>query len=152
MRLGVMIFPTDKSIQPVELAKEVDGHVVASTPSFLGCDPACARLLGSLLRPLAGPEDLARELMRSLAAPLQNSALLLFGADYRSYSTTSLDGGSLFFNGIDWGPLHISLIRIIVISTTWTPPSARARATSTSCWLSGERTTATMPLSRTWRK
>jgi branched-chain amino acid transport system permease protein len=50
---------------------------------------------------------------------LQNSALLLFSADYRSYSTTSLDGGSLFFNGIDWGPLHISLIRIIVIGTTF---------------------------------
>jgi Protein of unknown function (DUF3500) len=55
----------------------VDGQVVASTPSFLGCDPACAPLLGSLLRPLAGPEDLARELMRSLAAPLQHRALLL---------------------------------------------------------------------------
>jgi plasmid stability protein len=51
--------------------------VVASTPSFLGCDPACAPLLGSLLRPLAGPEDLARELIRSLAAPLQHRALLL---------------------------------------------------------------------------
>src|SRR3954451_11104059 len=55
----------------------VDGQVVASTPSFLGCDPACAPLLGSLLRPLAGPEDLARDLMRSLAAPLQHRALLL---------------------------------------------------------------------------
>ena len=35
----------------------VDGQVVASTPSFLGCDPACAPLLGSLLRPLAGPKS-----------------------------------------------------------------------------------------------
>jgi branched-chain amino acid transport system permease protein len=50
---------------------------------------------------------------------LQNSALLLFGADYRSYSSTSLDGGSLFFEGVDWGPLHISLIRIIVIASTF---------------------------------
>jgi hypothetical protein len=55
----------------------VDGRVAASTPSFLGADPACAPLLGSLLRPLAGPEDLARELKRSLAAPLQERALLL---------------------------------------------------------------------------
>jgi Protein of unknown function (DUF3500) len=55
----------------------VDSQVVASTPSFLGCDPACSPLLGSLLRPLAGPEDLARELMRSLAAPLRHRALLL---------------------------------------------------------------------------
>src|SRR5437867_1394799 len=38
-----------------------------------------------------------------------------------------------------------------VISTTLTPPSARARATSTSCWLSGDRTTATMPQSSTCR-
>ncbi len=49
---------------------------------------------------------------------LQNTALLLFSADYRSYSTVSLDNGSLFLHGIDWGPLHISLIRIIVIVTT----------------------------------
>jgi hypothetical protein len=55
----------------------VDGAVVASTPSFLGADPASAPLLGSLLRPLAGPEDLARTLMRSLAAPLAERALLL---------------------------------------------------------------------------
>ncbi|HEY0815409.1 MAG TPA: DUF3500 domain-containing protein [Pseudonocardia sp.] len=55
----------------------VDGRVVASTPSFLGADPASAPLLGSLLRPLAGPEDLARELVRSLATPLRQSAVLL---------------------------------------------------------------------------
>ena len=55
----------------------VDGAVVASTPSFLGADPATSTLLGSLLRPLAGPEDLARDLMRSLAAPLADRALLL---------------------------------------------------------------------------
>jgi hypothetical protein len=55
----------------------VDGAVVASTPSFLGADPASAPLLGSLLRPLAGPEDIARNLMRSLATPLADRALLL---------------------------------------------------------------------------
>ncbi len=55
----------------------VDGRVVASTPSFLGADPASAPLLGSVLRPLAGPEDLGRELVRSLAAPLRQRALLL---------------------------------------------------------------------------
>ena len=55
----------------------VDGAVAASTPSFLGADPAVAPLLGSLLRPLAGPEDIARELMRSLSAPLRKEALLL---------------------------------------------------------------------------
>jgi hypothetical protein len=55
----------------------VDGAVVASTPSFLGADPASSTLLGSLLRPLAGPEDFARTLMRSLATPLAGRALLL---------------------------------------------------------------------------
>jgi hypothetical protein len=55
----------------------VDGRVAASTPSFLGANPASAPLMGSLLRPLAGPEDLARELMRSLSAPLAKRALLL---------------------------------------------------------------------------
>jgi hypothetical protein len=45
----------------------VDGAVVASTPCFLGSDPASAPLLGPHpLRPLAGAEDLARDLVQSL--------------------------------------------------------------------------------------
>jgi hypothetical protein len=45
----------------------VDGEVVGSTPCFLGADPAGSPLLGPhLLRPLAGAEDLGRELVRSL--------------------------------------------------------------------------------------
>lgn len=45
----------------------VNGEVAASTPCFLGADPASSPLLGPhLLRPLAGAEDLARELVRSL--------------------------------------------------------------------------------------
>jgi hypothetical protein len=44
-----------------------DGEVVASSPSFLGADPAESPLLGGhLLRPLGAAEDLARELVRSL--------------------------------------------------------------------------------------
>jgi len=49
---------------------------------------------------------------------LQNTALLLFSADFRSYNTFSLDNGTLFTHGIHSGPLNISLIRIIVIVTT----------------------------------
>jgi branched-chain amino acid transport system permease protein len=49
---------------------------------------------------------------------LQNTALLLFSADFRSYDTFTLDDGSLFVKGIHKGPLNISLIRIIVIVTT----------------------------------
>ena len=45
----------------------VDGVVVGSTPNFLGADPASSPLLGPhLLRPLAGAEDIGRELVRSL--------------------------------------------------------------------------------------
>jgi hypothetical protein len=45
----------------------VDGHVQGVTPCFLGADPASAPLLGPHpLRPLAGVEDLARELVHSL--------------------------------------------------------------------------------------
>ncbi len=49
---------------------------------------------------------------------LQNSALLLFSADFRSYDTFTLDNGALFTKGIHSGPLNISLIRIIVIAAT----------------------------------
>ncbi len=55
----------------------VDGRVVASTPSFLGANPAASPLPGGLLRPLAGPEDIARELVRSLPADLAGEVLLL---------------------------------------------------------------------------
>jgi branched-chain amino acid transport system permease protein len=49
---------------------------------------------------------------------LQNTALLLFTADFRSYDTFDLGGGTLFVKGIHKGALNISLIRIIVIVTT----------------------------------
>jgi hypothetical protein len=56
----------------------VDGRVAATTPCFLGADPASSPLLGGpVLRPLAAPEDLARELMRSLPPALAGRALLL---------------------------------------------------------------------------
>jgi len=45
----------------------VDGAVRSTTPCFFGADPAVSPLLGPpALRPLAGAEDLARELVRSL--------------------------------------------------------------------------------------
>jgi hypothetical protein len=55
----------------------VDGTLVGSTPCFLGSNPASAPLLGPHpLRPLAGAEDLGRELVRSLDAAQLGSALL----------------------------------------------------------------------------
>ncbi|SER00251.1 Protein of unknown function [Lentzea xinjiangensis] len=56
----------------------VDGRVVATTPCFLGADPAAAPLLGgAALRPLGTAEDLARELVRSLRPELAARTLLL---------------------------------------------------------------------------
>ena len=56
----------------------VDGRVAATTPLFLGADPASSPLLGgAVLRPLGAVEDLARDLVRSLDADLAATALLL---------------------------------------------------------------------------
>jgi Protein of unknown function (DUF3500) len=56
----------------------VDGELVAATPCFLGADPASSPLLGGAAnRPLARVEDLARELVRSLAPELAARAVLL---------------------------------------------------------------------------
>lgn len=55
----------------------IDGEVQASTPCFLGADPASSPLLGPHpLRPLAGAEDLGRELVRSLDAAQRAQAVL----------------------------------------------------------------------------
>lgn len=54
-----------------------EGEVVGSTPCFLGADPASAPLLGPHpLRPLAGAEDLGRELVRSLDEQQRAIAIL----------------------------------------------------------------------------
>ena len=45
---------------------------------------------------------------------LQSTALLLFGADFRSYETYEYID---LATGIHWGPLHISVVRIFVILT-----------------------------------
>ena len=56
----------------------VNGAVRATTPCFLGADPATSPLLGPApLRPLGGAEDLARELVRSLDLRRAGRATLL---------------------------------------------------------------------------
>ncbi len=47
---------------------------------------------------------------------LENSAQLVFGAQYRSYNTYSLDGGKLFSQGIHVQGVSISLMRILVMA------------------------------------
>jgi hypothetical protein len=55
----------------------VDGALAATTPCFLGADPARSPLLGGAeLRPLARVEDLARDLVRSLSPDLRARAVL----------------------------------------------------------------------------
>ncbi len=50
---------------------------------------------------------------------LEYSAQLLFGASHRQYNAFAFGGGALFFKGITWGPLHISLLRIVIISSAF---------------------------------
>jgi Protein of unknown function (DUF3500) len=55
----------------------IDGVLSGSTPLFFGADPASAPLLGPHpLRPLAGVEDLARELTRSLSGEQRGLAIV----------------------------------------------------------------------------
>ncbi|MEZ4866132.1 MAG: DUF3500 domain-containing protein [Caldilineaceae bacterium] len=55
----------------------VGGQIVAPTPTFFGSNPAESSLIGNhSLRPLAGIEDLARDLMHALSAEQQRVALL----------------------------------------------------------------------------
>lgn len=55
----------------------VDGDVVATTPCFIGADPAAAPLLGGeLLRPLAAAEDVPRRLLNSMDHETRDAATL----------------------------------------------------------------------------
>lgn len=55
----------------------IDGVLSGSTPLFFGADPASAPLLGPHpLRPLAGVEDLGRELTRSLTGEQRGLAIV----------------------------------------------------------------------------
>lgn len=55
----------------------VGGQIVAPTPTFFGSNPAESPLIGNTsVRPLAGIEDLARDLMHALSADQQHKALL----------------------------------------------------------------------------
>jgi Protein of unknown function (DUF3500) len=56
----------------------VDGVLVATTPCFLGANPATSPLLGGAVnRPLARAEDLGRDLVRSLRPDLAERTILL---------------------------------------------------------------------------
>jgi hypothetical protein len=77
----------------------VDGVLVATTPCFLGANPATSPLLGGAVnRPLAGVEDLGRNLVRSLRPKLAARAILLPKApsDFVTVNLTYVsDGGGV---------------------------------------------------------
>jgi len=75
----------------------VDGMLVATTPCFIGADPATSPLLGGAVnRPLGRVEDLGRDLMRSLQPDLASRALLLSKApsDLITANRTSVTDGN----------------------------------------------------------
>jgi hypothetical protein len=74
----------------------VDGVLVATTPCFLGADPATSPLLGGAVnRPLARMEDLGRDLVRSLRPELAARTVLLPRApsDFVTANRTLLTDG-----------------------------------------------------------
>lgn len=54
----------------------LEGRIVGVTPCFFGVDPARSPLLGGELRPLGGAEDLARNLIGSLAPAERGQAVV----------------------------------------------------------------------------
>ena len=75
----------------------VDGVLVATTPCFLGTNPATSPLLGGAVnRPLARVEDLGRDLVRSLRPELAARAILLPQApsDFVTITLTYLTDGN----------------------------------------------------------
>ena len=74
----------------------VDGVLVATTPCFLGANPAASPLLGGAVnRPLARVEDLGRDLVRSLRPDLAERAILLPNApsDFVTINLTYVTDG-----------------------------------------------------------
>jgi hypothetical protein len=74
----------------------LDGVLVATTPCFLGVNPATSPLLGGAVnRPLARVEDLGRDLARSLRPDLAERAILLpkAPADFVTANRTDVTDG-----------------------------------------------------------
>jgi branched-chain amino acid transport system permease protein len=84
--------------------------------AMLGCGVLGVVIERFAYRPLRNAPRIA-PLISALGVSffLQNSALLLFSADYRTYDTFNIAGGELFLKGIHRPPLNISLMRMLVI-------------------------------------
>lgn len=86
--------------------------------AMVGCALLGATLERFAYRPLREAPRIV-PLISALGASffLQNSVLLLFGADFKQYDTIDLAGGALYLEGIEWGAFRISLLRVVVIAT-----------------------------------
>ncbi|MGH2460704.1 MAG: DUF3500 domain-containing protein [Chloroflexota bacterium] len=76
----------------------VDGRIASPTPLFFGSNPAEAQMVGpGALRPLAGEEDLGRELLRALDAEQQAIAILapVAPTDIVQSNRVSVEDGAL---------------------------------------------------------
>lgn len=76
----------------------VDGRIASPTPLFFGANPAESHLVGpGLLRPLAGEEDLGRELLRALDAEQLAAAVLapVAPADIVQANRSTVEPGAL---------------------------------------------------------
>jgi branched-chain amino acid transport system permease protein len=101
-------------------ALEVSINVIALIVMMLAVAMLGSGLLGVVIerfayRPLRNAPRIA-PLISALGVAffLQSTALLLFGADFRSYETYEYID---LATGIHWGPLNISVVRITVILT-----------------------------------
>ena len=99
----------------------VDGEVVSSTPNFFGANPHEAPLSDyQTLRPVAGEEDLARELLHSLDANQRAVAVISKAAPFdivQSNRPTVVDGAvphwiTMVFNGRPGEPTEGNLDRM----------------------------------------
>jgi branched-chain amino acid transport system permease protein len=94
--------------------------VLMFAAAMLGCGLLGVAIERVAFRPLRRAPRIA-PLISSLGLSffLSGSMLLHFGADQRNYETFALGDGVLLLRGIDLEPLHISLIRLIVIASAF---------------------------------
>ena len=87
--------------------------------AMLGCGALGVVIERFAYRPLRDAPRIA-PLISALGVSffIQNSALLLFGGTIRSYDSFELDNGVYAFPqyGIHWGPLQLSILRILTIA------------------------------------
>ena len=111
----------------------VNGRVAASTPQFLGANPADVRegsLKGS--RALASEEDLARALAKSLDAEQSREAILSRTAPAEILTGDDRDAAIQGVRGISWANLHpeqqgLLLSLVQEYAATQSPAVAQAR-------------------------